>query len=325
MGNESSTGNIRPGERRNTRPDGTGTTRSGRVRNTKSDGTGNTRFDGTGNTRADRKENARPGWKRNIRSDGDGNVRPGRKENIGTGENKRKAAVYIVLTAVFIAAVTYAGIRLGPRLTELARKPDELREWLNSFGWKGVIIFIGIQVLQVVIAAIPGEFTQLAGGYLYGTFFGTVYSLAGIVTGSVIVFYAARLLGYPLVKLLVSPKQLEKFSFMLNSSKSEAAMFILFLIPGIPKDILTYIAGLTPVRPFRFFVIITIGRLPALLGSSFIGHNTQLGNYGIVIAVSVAACILFFAGVLFRDRIIDWAHRLIKKDGEPDSGGNTRS
>ena len=78
-------------------------------------------------------------------------------------------------------------------------------------------------------------------------------------------FYAARLLGYPLVRLLVPPTQLEKFSFMLSSSKSEAAMFILFLIPGIPKDILTYIAGITPVKPLRFFVIITIGRLPALL------------------------------------------------------------
>jgi len=243
-------------------------------------------------------------------------------ENKKPGRTKWKAALYIGLIAAFLAALTYAGIRLGPRLTELARKPEEFREWLNSFGWKGVIVFIGIQILQVVIAAIPGEVTQLAGGYLYGTVLGTVYSLTGIVIGSVIVFYAARLLGYPLVKLLVSPKQLEKFSFMLNSSKSEAAMFILFLIPGIPKDILTYIAGITPVKPLRFFAIITIGRLPALLGSSFIGHNTQLGNYGIVIAVSVAACILFFAGVFFRDRIINWVHGLIKRDEEPDGSGN---
>mgnify|MGYP000873105401 CR=1 FL=1 len=235
---------------------------------------------------------------------------------------KWKMAFYIISTAAFLAAVTYIGIKFGPKITQLARNPEELREWLNSFGWKGIIIFIGLQVLQVVVAAIPGEFTQLAGGYLYGTFFGTLYSLAGIVLGSVIVFYAARLLGYPLVRLLVSQKQLEKFSFMVNNSKSEAAMFILFLIPGIPKDILTYIAGITPVKPLKFFVIITIGRLPALLGSSFIGHNTQLGNYGIVIAVSAVAAILFFLGLFFRDRIINWTHKLIKRNKEPDSGGN---
>ncbi len=235
---------------------------------------------------------------------------------------KWKMAFYIISTAAFLAVVTYIGIKFGPKITQLARNPEELREWLNSFGWKGIIIFIGLQVLQVVVAAIPGEFTQLAGGYLYGTFFGTLYSLAGIVLGSVIVFYAARLLGYPLVRLLVSQKQLEKFSFMVNNSKSEAAMFILFLIPGIPKDILTYIAGITPVKPLKFFVIITIGRLPALLGSSFIGHNTQLGNYGIVIAVSAVAAILFFLGLFFRDRIINWTHKLIKRNKEPDSGGN---
>jgi uncharacterized membrane protein YdjX (TVP38/TMEM64 family) len=235
---------------------------------------------------------------------------------------KWKMAFNIIAITAFLAVVTFVGIKYGPGLTELARKPEKLREWLNSFGWRGVLVFIGIQVLQVVIAAIPGEFTQLAGGYLYGTFFGTIYSLTGIFLGSVIVFYAARLLGYPLVRLLVPPTQLEKFSFMLSSSKSEAAMFILFLIPGIPKDVLTYIAGITPVKPLRFFVIITIGRLPALLGSSFIGHNTHLGNYGVVIAVSAAACILFFTGVLYRDKIINWVHKLIKGNKEPDGGQN---
>lgn len=236
---------------------------------------------------------------------------------------KRQLIIYIFLIAVFLFLLIYSGIRLGPRITELARKPQVLKTMLNSYGWKGVLIFIGFQVLQVVVAAIPGEFVQIAGGYVYGTFAGTVYSLAGIVTGSVLVFTIARLIGYPVVKLFVSPKQLEKFSFMMNSKKSEAALFILFLIPGIPKDILTYIAGLTPVKPFKFFVIITIGRFPALLGSSFIGHSTQKGNYGIAIAVSTIAVVLFAAGLIFRDRIIDWAHKLTKsKDlkADPEKG-----
>ena len=93
---------------------------------------------------------------------------------------KWKMAFNIIAITAFLAVVTFVGIKYGPGLTELARKPEKLREWLNSFGWRGVLVFIGIQVLQVVIAAIPGEFTQLAGGYLYGTFFGTIYSLTGI-------------------------------------------------------------------------------------------------------------------------------------------------
>lgn len=244
------------------------------------------------------------------------------KADENQNRKKSKLAINIALIAAFIGLLIYLGIRLGPKLTELAKNPDELSEMLNSYGSTGIIVFIGIQVLQVVVAAIPGEIVQIAGGYIYGTVFGTLYSLTGIVLGSVIVFFAARLLGYPVVKLLVSEKQLEKFSFMLNNSKSDAAMFILFLIPGIPKDILTYIAGLTPVRPLRFFVIITIGRLPALLGSSFIGHNTQKGNYGVVIIVSVIAVVLFLAGLIFKDKVIDWTNRLIKRDKDAESDGN---
>jgi uncharacterized membrane protein YdjX (TVP38/TMEM64 family) len=235
---------------------------------------------------------------------------------------KQKLIIYVFVIAAFVSVLIYAGIRFGPQITDLASKPQELKDLLNSFGWRGILIFIGIQVLQVVVAAIPGEIVQIAGGYVYGTITGTLYSLAGIVTGSVLVFYIARLIGYPVVKLFVTPKQLDKFSFMMNSQKSEAAMFILFLIPGIPKDILTYIAGITPVKPVKFFVIITIGRLPALLGSSLIGHSTQKGEYGLALSISVVAVILFAAGLIFRNRIIDWTSKLIKskeKIGDPEN------
>lgn len=255
-------------------------------------------------------------------NDSQGNNEP--NESIIAEETKSnkglKLAINIIPLALFIGLLVFLWVRFGHELTELASKPEKLREVLNSYGWSGILVFIGIQIIQVVVAAIPGEFVQIAGGYIYGTVFGTLYSLTGIVAGSVIVFFSARILGYPVVKLLVPQRQLERFSFMLNSRKSDAAMLILFLIPGIPKDILTYIAGITPVKPLKFFVIITIGRLPALLGSSFIGHNTQMGNYGIVIAVSAAAVILFFAGVIFRNRIIDWTHKLIKKDKMPEQG-----
>lgn len=227
-------------------------------------------------------------------------------KNIVPASEKRKLVLNITLIAVFLAVLAYLAVRFGPEITRLARKPEHLRDVLNSYGWKGVLVFIAIQLLQVVVVAIPGEIVQFAGGYVYGTWLGTLYSLAGIAAGSVIVFFAARLLGYPIVKIFVSPKKLEQFDFMLNSGKSEIAMFILFLIPGIPKDILTYVAGLTPVKPLRFLIIITVGRLPALLASSYIGYHTWKGNYAIVIILSVAALLLFGAGVLLKDRIIGW-------------------
>jgi uncharacterized membrane protein YdjX (TVP38/TMEM64 family) len=234
---------------------------------------------------------------------------------VGKGQGGRwgRLIPYVVLIVVFIGLIVFLTVRFGPRLTAMASEPEKLRGLLASFGWKGVLVFMGLQVLQVVVAAIPGEFVQIAGGYVYGTWLGTLYSLTGIVTGSVLVFLVARVLGYPLVKMLVAPKQLEKFQFMINSEKSEVAMFLLFLIPGIPKDILTYIAGITPIKPFRFFVIITVGRLPALLASSYIGHSTQKGNYTTVIILSIAALILFLAGLLLKDKIMDRLHHITSR------------
>lgn len=226
---------------------------------------------------------------------------------------KIKVIINILLIAVFLGAMVFVGIKFGPYITKLASKPQQFKDTLNSFGWKGVLVFMFIQLLQVVVAAIPGEIVQIAGGYIYGTWAGTLYSLVGIVAGSVIVFFVARLLGYPLVKTFVSQKNLDKFEFMMNNDKSEIAMFLLFLIPGLPKDILTYIAGLTPVKPLRFFIIITIGRFPALLASSIIGSNMQKENYTTVIILSVAALVLFIAGLLLKDKIIAFLHRMTKK------------
>lgn len=226
---------------------------------------------------------------------------------------KWKLAGNIGLIVIFLALIVLATVKLGPYIGQLAHEPGKLKEWLDSFGWKSIPVFIALQMLQVVVAAIPGEFVQIAGGYVYGTFLGTLYSLIGIVTGSVLVFFVSRLLGYSLVRMFVSEKNLEKFEFMMNSSKSEMVMFMLFLIPGMPKDILTYIAGLTPVKPLRFFLIITIARFPALLASSYIGSNLQQQNYLAVIILSAAALVLFVAGILLKDKVIGKVQRMIHK------------
>ena len=242
-----------------------------------------------------------------------------RNSPLDTGTNqkdnyrKQKMILYIALIAVFISLLVYLGIRLGPKITELARNPENLDQLLNSFGWKGVLVFIGIQILQVLVAAIPGEIVQIAGGYIYGSWLGTLYSLIGILLGSILVFFIVRILGYPFVRLVASEAQIEKFNSIFSSSKSEAATFVLFLIPGIPKDVLTYIAGITPVKPLRFFIIIMAGRFPALLASSYIGHGTNTGNYTMVIILCVAAVVLFIAGLLLKDKIIEKIHQLSSK------------
>jgi uncharacterized membrane protein YdjX (TVP38/TMEM64 family) len=169
------------------------------------------------------------------------------------------------------------------------------------------------QVLQVVIAFIPGEPVQIAGGYIFGTFWGTVYSMLGITAGYIIVFASVRLFGYPLVKKFVPEKEFDKFSVLINNPKLETTIFLLFLIPGVPKDILVYIAGLTPIQPVLFFIIIFFARLPAMIGSSFIGAEIQSSKYLAAIIVSVVASILFVLGYIYKQRIIDYVHLMFSK------------
>lgn len=96
-------------------------------------------------------------------------------EKPGKGKNKSRIALYAVLVALFLGAMAYCTIRFGPQLTQLAKDPGSLSDKLGSYGWKGILLFIGIQILQVLVAAIPGEVVQIAGGYIYGTWLGTLY------------------------------------------------------------------------------------------------------------------------------------------------------
>jgi uncharacterized membrane protein YdjX (TVP38/TMEM64 family) len=225
-------------------------------------------------------------------------------------------ALNIFLILLFLGLVTYLGIIYAPGITKLIKKPDQFRELLASYQSISILVYIFFQVLQVVVAIIPGEVVQLAGGYIYGTLFGTIYTLAGILLGAVIAFYIARLLGYSLVKKIMPDERLDKMRALINSPKSEITIFLLFLIPGIPKDILVYIAGLTPMKPGAFFIIFIIARFPGILGTSFIGANIQERDYLPVIIVSVVACSLFVIGFLKKEVIINKLHQLRRPKAE---------
>jgi uncharacterized membrane protein YdjX (TVP38/TMEM64 family) len=223
---------------------------------------------------------------------------------------KFQTAARFVLLAVFAAAVVYVSIKFGPAITRLVSRPEKFREFVDSRGAASALFYILIQASHVIIVFIPGEIVQIAGGYAFGTLLGTLYSLIGILLGTLIVFFATRLIGYALVKSFVPAKALEKFDFLINSPKSEIAMFVLFLIPGIPKDALVYISGLTPVKPWTFLLICLTARLPGLWGSAYIGANLQEKNYLPVWIVSGLALVLFVGGILARDKIITGLHKL---------------
>ncbi|MGB9780560.1 TVP38/TMEM64 family protein [Caldanaerobacter sp.] len=222
----------------------------------------------------------------------------------------KNGIVNLLFILVFVLAILALSVTYGKEITFLVSNPEKFRNWINSFGSLGVLIFIGIQVFQVVVFVIPGEVVQVAGGYLYGTILGTLYSVIGITLGSLICFSIARILGYDFVKKIVSEEKLKKFDYIINNPKGETVLFLLFFLPGMPKDALSYIAGITPVKFYNFFIIALFARLPGIFFSAYIGANLGNKNYFMAVLVAVVAVVLFLAAVYKRDVIIDKLRRI---------------
>ncbi|MDK2902835.1 MAG: hypothetical protein PWQ93_754 [Clostridiales bacterium] len=209
----------------------------------------------------------------------------------------------ILPLVLLIVAIIIATVLLAQPFIELVRDADKFRLWIQGYGSMGFIMFIIIQVLQVIVFIVPGEVVQIAGGYLYGTLLGTLLSSIGITIGSLICFGLARLLGRRAIESIIGHERIHKFDDFINQPKGEALLFLIFLMPGLPKDVLAYAAGLSPMRFRNFFVITFIARLPSIMLSAYWGSNIVERNYWLLAGIAVIAAILFLLGI-FKGRVL---------------------
>lgn len=237
--------------------------------------------------------------------------------NMEKKQNKLLLSINILLLVIFITAIVYFSIQYGPSIKKIISKPEHFQQFLASYKSISILVFILIHMIQVVVAVIPGEVVQLAGGYVYGTFFGTLYSLTGILMGAMISFFVARLLGLRTLKAFIPPQIFDKFNFLMNNPKAELFMFVLFLIPLTPKDTLIYVAGFTPIKPRNFFLIFAMARFPTILCLSFIGKRIQERNYLPVIVVSVAVSILLVLSFIYKDKVMQYLHKILPSRKNP--------
>jgi len=174
--------------------------------------------------------------------------------------------------------------------------------FLDSLGPLSFIGFILLQVLQVVVAPIPGEVTGLLGGFLYGPLLGVFLSTIGLTIGSYIAFALARAFGRPLVDRLVDKRVMKRFDYLLHH-KGAFLVFLLFLIPGFPKDYLCYILGLGHLTTMEFLVIGGTGRLFGTilltLGGTYIRHHQYLRFF----VLAGTAIIVVFIAMAYRDKL----------------------
>ena len=171
---------------------------------------------------------------------------------------------------------------------------EKLQGFLSSLGPLSFIGFILLQALQVVAAPVPGEVTGLIGGFLYGPFLGLILSTLGLTFGSWLAFFLSKTFGRPFVDRFVSRKTLDKYDYLLHH-KGAFLVFILFLIPGFPKDILCYILGLGHLSTKEFLAISTVGRFAGTVlltfGGSFLRHQ-QYYRFSLLLGFAVVAVFL---------------------------------
>ena len=214
----------------------------------------------------------------------------------------------VILLAVFVGIFIYFYDEIQWLGTQEGR--EDFIEKLRGTGVLGVIILTLIQILQVVVAFIPGEVVELASGALYGVFGGLVLCLVGLNIGTLIIFGLVRLLGGAYVRENVSKKQYKYLQILNDPNRALVALFFIFLIPGIPKDILIYFIPLTRVKMWKFMIVSSVARIPSIVSSTFTAEAALRGDYlsaGIIFGVFLVLGVL---GLIFNKQIYALAEKI---------------
>lgn len=209
-----------------------------------------------------------------------------------------------IVLSVILLFFLYIGYEYYFKYSYMLKNPNVLKEVILSYGNFSILVFILMQVLQVVAFFIPGEFIQIAGGYIFGTFLGGVISLMGITLGSAVVYFISNKYGKPFVDKLISQKEVKFFRKILKAGSKKTVVFMFYLIPGIPKDALAYICGVSDISFNDFFIYSTLGRIPGIFISSYFGQRIYERDVTSLIAIGVIMSILFIGGIFKGDSII---------------------
>jgi uncharacterized membrane protein YdjX (TVP38/TMEM64 family) len=222
----------------------------------------------------------------------------------------------VIALAAAVAVVSAAIAAYGPDIwAELRRGYGRVsdREWIRatiaSYGRAAPLVFIGLQIGQVVAAPVPGEVTGLIGGYLFGTLPGFLYSSIGLTVGSLINFGIGRVLGERFVRRMIPAEKVSRIDRLVNR-QGIIALFIMFVIPGFPKDYLCLGLGLTALPLKAFALVAGLGRMPGTLMLSLQGASLYQQDYVLLVIVTGASLFAVALAYRFRERLYLWVEKM---------------
>ena len=218
-----------------------------------------------------------------------------------TEAHKKKIYLAAIIVAlIFIGAVGYL---VGKPMVEFVREPERFRAWVDSSGFVSRVIFVGMVVFQLIIALIPGEPLEMGAGYAFGAWEGTILCIIGCVIGSALVFLFVRRFGVKLVEVFFPREKIRSLRFLQDSRRLNLLTFIVFFIPGTPKDLLSYFIGLTDMKLGTWLLITAVARIPSIVTSTVTGDALGLKDYQFALIAFGVTLALSLAGILVYRRL----------------------
>lgn len=203
-----------------------------------------------------------------------------------------------------LGAAVLLSLTAGRQMLGLARRPEAFRAWIDGCGPWAPLCLIGLMCFQVVVAVLPGEPIEIGAGVAFGVWRGLALCLAGAALGSVIIFLFTKKLGIRLVEVFVPMEKLRQLRFLQNNRRLHVLVFLLFWIPGVPKDVLTYFVGLTEMKLPAFLAISTVARIPSALMSTSGGAALGSGQYKMAVWIFAGSVVLGLAGAVYYRQLV---------------------
>lgn len=225
------------------------------------------------------------------------------------------AIINLILLLIFIVAIP---VYIWVFHRDFIRDIDSIEEvvaLLDANKTAAILIYLGLQIMQIIVSVLPGQVFQVAAGYYFGFFMGLVYSLIGAAIGTTITYFVAKWLGSNAIEVLFGKEKIDKIVKMLNSSRAYNVVFLLYLIPGIPKDLVGYAAGISSIN-FRILLVLSIiGRTFGMSGSLLFGYLYAQKEYTLMYIVAAVAVIIFLICIIYRKKISKWMESFYNKIG----------
>ena len=210
-------------------------------------------------------------------------------------QQKRLGLAMLAAAVLLLGGLSWV---VGRPLVRFAKEPEHFRAWVDAGGAWAQLAYVGMVIVQVVVALIPGEPFEIAAGYAFGALKGTALCLAASTIGSILVFALVRRFGVRLAEVFFSQEKLQSLRFLRTTPRRNFLYLLIFMLPGTPKDLLCWFAGLTDIRFADWLIICSLGRLPAIVTSTVGGSALSSKNYwfaAVVFVVTLAVSALGLA------------------------------